>query len=612
MQIHELTKRRKERTDEGLLDSFKAGINAAKTVGSAAYNAAKPAVAAAKAVGQAATSPTFGAVASNQGDLDAAEKLRQQINKKYGLTNTDKEIGKGPHRGADEMYAGQHQDAEIKKAAVDATNKFKQTPEFATIIDNTPVAPVNAQQATQPAATQQQGTPQAPQGLGDTTDMVPPQPGHRLVIPTKKSGFSSNFYLNSNGKWTNEVNQTVTQQSTIDKLNSLANGGAAREEQVPGYQAPKQPKAPAAPAKPVNEGNLAQRAASRNAGIKQSQPAQPATTQSATPATADNEVTNTITAAANNQNVKSIFDRFSKEYETTPAEVKSRPEVQQAWNKLVTAGKAKVKQGKDKRVADAFQNYATVVLSAMKAVGTGEESSDDTATDEPTTTPAQQAQATQQLASVGVDKQAIEKVKTAVQQNPRAKPIVKQAIGLDEQLSRELRKLKYFSLNEDQVQITQDIVVKTNLGNYVKKAEDQTWYDPNGVPIDPVKYADYIKKLDATPAAQTRYQADSLSGRGSDTAFAKDKQAAQAKAAAQSAPIKATPALIQQATQNPDPVQQIADQDRLQAILRARNVEALNALTQDTFNQLQNAKIFKTGQEDYLNDRLKALMAMKA
>jgi hypothetical protein len=35
-------------------------------------------------------------------------------------------------------------------------------------------------------------------------------------------------------------------------------------------------------------------------------------------------------------------------------------------------------------------------------------------------------------------------------------------------------------------------------------------------------------------------------------------------------------------------------------------------MIQDTFNQLQNAKIFNTGQEDYLKDRMAALIAMKA
>jgi hypothetical protein len=90
---------------------------------------------------------------------------------------------------------------------------------------------------------------------------------------------------------------------------------------------------------------------------------------------------------------------------------------------------------------------------------------------------------------------------------------------------------------------------------------------------------------------------------GTDTGF-KARQSAQPEPTltpqVQSAPL---PAL--------DPVQQIADQQKMAAIMRSRDVAGLNSMIQDTFNQLQNAKIFNTGQEDYLKDRMAQLMAMK-
>ena len=144
---------------------------------------------------------------------------------------------------------------------------------------------------------------------------------------------------------------------------------------------------------------------------------------------------------------------------------------------------------------------------------------------------------------------------------------------------------------------------------------DQQWYDPNGVMIDPVKYADYIKKLDATPMAQTQYQADAQKagqGKGPGGTDVGAQQAAQ-QAAQQPPQQPPPPPPPQQAAgaPEPDPIQQMAHQQAIQNFLRSRDVNSLNSQIKDTTNQLRNAQIFGTGQETYLQQQLAQLIAMK-
>jgi hypothetical protein len=170
-------------------------------------------------------------------------------------------------------------------------------------------------------------------------------------------------------------------------------------------------------------------------------------------------------------------------------------------------------------------------------------------------------------------------------------------------------------LKEEQVYITKDIRIRTAKGDYVKRVSDQTWYDPNGVPIDPVKYADYVAKLDKTPQAQTQYQADALKadkGSGPGGTDTGAKQAAQ-QAAQQPPQQPPPPPPPQQAAgaPEPDPIQQMAHQQAIQNFLRSRDVNSLNSQIKDTTNQLRNAQIFGTGQETYLQQQLAQLIAMK-
>jgi hypothetical protein len=181
--------------------------------------------------------------------------------------------------------------------------------------------------------------------------------------------------------------------------------------------------------------------------------------------------------------------------------------------------------------------------------------------------------------------------------------------SLDNKLMEAIQMLK-----EEQVYITKDIRIRTAKGDYVKRVSDQQWYDPNGVMIDPDKYADYIKKLDATPMAQTQYQADAqkaAKGRGpGGTDTGAQQSAAAAAAAPPPPPPPQAPAATAPAPQE-DPMDQALKQQKMAQWLRGQNVDSLNAQIKDTTNQLRNAQIFGTGQADYLQQQLAQLIAMK-
>jgi hypothetical protein len=150
------------------------------------------------------------------------------------------------------------------------------------------------------------------------------------------------------------------------------------------------------------------------------------------------------------------------------------------------------------------------------------------------------------------------------------------------------------NLRESQVAITKDIHVKTAKGDYVKRASDQQWYDPNGILIDADKYPEFVAKLDKTDAARTRYQSDSVNGAGSDTSFVKSIKQKLAPSSKKS-------------TSDPAAPNQQYDLERLRM---DRNM-AQNDLIDKTVNNLRNAEIFGTGQEEYLRQQLAQLMAKK-
>ena len=461
--------------------------------------------------------------------------------------------------GADEASSGQKLEREAQQLA----DQFEQTPVFADL--STPAA----------------------------------APGHRIVV-TAKGG---TYYLTDQGIWTNELGKQIppAQLDTIKTLNSIADGGGGREEPIP-------------KGAPVKEGTMSPSRQRRVA--KRQAAANPNATQSTPP-------TNTVQSVDSNINSPNMagtsdletgkdsteiekevndyalpaLDKIGKpEFGIAANQVKNQPEVNQAMQVLVKASKSRAPKNKSKRVKKAFTDYAKTVLQNMEEIGTGKgfTTSGQIYNSNISTTPQEQLHASQTLATVsGVPAAEIQKLANTVKQNPQNKTLVKQTFDLQERLQMELNNL----LNEDHnVAISKDIHVKTKLGDYVKRAADQQWYDPNGVRIDPIKYADYIKKLDNTPAAQTQYQADTRKGAQSVAAFLKANPA--------SAPTL-TP------TKAVDPLKQMADQQELRAQLRAHDVAQLNQQIADTTQQLRNAQIFGTGQETYLQQQLAQLIAMK-
>jgi hypothetical protein len=167
------------------------------------------------------------------------------------------------------------------------------------------------------------------------------------------------------------------------------------------------------------------------------------------------------------------------------------------------------------------------------------------------------------------------------------------------------------ALSEGQVAISKDIRVKSPKGDYVKRASDQQWYDPNGILISQDKYPDFVKKLDATPAAQTAYQAalSSSKGSGSDTALIKSREDAYSKAeldAAVKAAVEKAMAAHPQPTP-PPPQATAADWAEHQAEVNRQN----NAALAKTMNDLRYAEYFNTGQQAYLQQQAAQLIGTK-
>jgi hypothetical protein len=515
MQIHDITKRPR-RTDETLLDTLKAGI------------------AGAKAVGQAAMSPTFGAVTRNQGDLDAAERSRQAINKKYGLDI------QGAKRGASDLFA-----------------------------------PPQATQATQTqAAVQQQVQAIVKTMEPEFNDLsaVLPDPGQVLVLKATKDG--AKYYKTEAGKWFVQPAVGVVPKELDDDQIKYAEGQIEKDQYG-------QEPAPTVTTPTVTKEAAGISRAAVNAARKTAeQKLKASVAKVVTPLATKNKI-----------NAKNLLDG---------------PEAAKAFQQIsaisaMPASKIKTKKDKKQRIKQVFTQYATAALTGAQGEAQGA-AAGNTAQAETPASQQQKALAAKTITQSGVADGA--KLIQASETNPQLKQALSTITkeSFEERLAQELH-----LLNEAQVRITKDITVRTAGGNYVKRASDQTWYDPNGVAIDPDKYADYVKRLDGTPQAQTQYQADA--NKGMTSSFQGTDKGFQAKQAARQAAAQAPAATAPAAA--PDPVQQIADQQKMAAIMRSRDVAGLNAMINDTFNQLQNAKIFNTGQEPYLKDRMAQLMAMK-
>jgi len=581
MQIHELTKRRKP-VDEGILSGIKDAFTAAKTgfqQGASAGTKSPNIAGAAGALG-ALTGPMAGAVASNQNALNAADKSRQAINKKLGLTGAN--AIQGAKRAAGDVSAASTQNKQaqasqqqVQKQVQTMTQTFVKTPEFADL------------------------------------SLVLPDAGKMLMVQTKNGG---QYFKDDKGVWYAEAESPAVPPKQVPPqqtkpLDALISADQYKQvASIVGGVPPATKDKKSAPN--IQGGSELQKAQAAGSAARQAVGDNRSELQIAAE---PNSIVNrqmatdpTLKEAAGGFNRRAIAIKQAKDLvaknviplatknKVNPNQIASDPSTKKALDKLnklsqATVSKIKSSKVKKQQVSQAFTDYATAALtSALGASGQGAPADNQAAN-----TPASQTEKAMAVQTISkMTGQDGAKIAQAAETNPQ----VKQALATitKESLEQKLNEALLL-MNEAQIFITKDIVVKTASGNYVKNHRDQLWYDPNGTPIDPVKYAEYIAKLDATPQAQARYQADAVNSKGSDTGIANAEPIVP--------PAPELPA---------DPIQQMADQQHLSTMMRVQQVNNLNAQIQDTFNQLQNAKIFNTGQEDYLKDRMAALIAMKA
>jgi hypothetical protein len=564
MQIHELTKRRKQRTDEaGLLKGITNAISAAKT----GYDAVKGTSGSTLAgvgkalgtLGQAATSPGFAAQSSKEASSAAGVAKYNALAKKYGFDpmqdpNADNSAQTTP--AAATAATGQADVAAVAK-------QITSTPEFADL------------------------------------SQVLPDPGKLLFVTMKNGG---KYYKDENGVWKNESGTAIQGApgtpgygKAFDKILDADQYTQVDLKEVPFG-------ATSGTAAASTKTNPARAAASATPPVK--------------------EARNPMAQRSAASVVKGIIAKNK-----TLAKKLSDPTVQQAVQaasaKLDTIAQTRgmAAKSKKKRMVSAAQAMAKAVVGAGQTAAPGTPAGQD-----------QQAQSQPGVAAQGGQASPVQKNIAAQTITSKAKvdgtqlakavatdPQVKQAVAtiakesrkpLTKRLEEALQLLK-----EEQVYITKDIRIRTAKGDYVKRVSDQTWYDPNGVPIDPVKYADYVAKLDKTPQAQTQYQADAQKAAKGHGPGGTDTGAQQSAAAAAAAPPPPPPpppqAPAAAAAPQPDPMDQALKQQKMAQWLRGQNVDSLNAQIKDTTNQLRNAQIFGTGQADYLQQQLAQLIAMK-
>ena len=397
-------------------------------------------------------------------------------------------------------------------------------------------------------------------------DFVMPEAGKVLQVTNPKN--NSIYYKADNGRWYNQDGGTI---SAVDAtgLEQLANDPRNTDEVIP-------------PPVIADKIQVNEAAPKYTAGAEARRQLQ----RKATPA-----VEPTASVANPEQNLQQNFQAWAEEKIPGLAGAYKNPEVK---NKLDTAFKALVLSQKNPEQAKKeFVNYMTIAKASSVYVQQTQQGATTTIRGNrrrKVIPRSQQGQAlAQELNTDGADGLASLK---GQQVRPTGNP------ALDDLLRSS------GVLAESQTFISKDIHVKTPKGDYVKKASDQQWYDPNGVLIDPIKYAEYIKKLDATTSAQTRYQADAIKGKGSDTAYEK-RRIAKANARKSTAiPAPAAPA--------EDPAAAMLRLQDLQNKMRNANVSQLNQQIKDTTQQLRMADIFGTGQSDYLRQQLAMLIALKA
>jgi hypothetical protein len=552
MQIHEITKGPK-RTDEGILDDLKAAVTATKT----GYKQGGL-----KGVAKNLTSRTAYNQALQQNARADTNKSLDKLEKKWG-SQIKRPLS---------YYVDQLQNPskpEFKEPSAEAGNKIKElSPQF-----------------TQTFATDAPGNDQ-------TNDLPMPQPGFRFMLPTSVTGYPTDYYMSDKGVWTNDNTppEKVTDPKYIEKFNAFVLGGKVKEIKaqtpvsVPPTGKTKQVKqtaktnkvAPAAGQEPdVNEPLGETHRASLEEGGNASRKAR----REAQRAAAKNPAAPVAPTAPQQKkgraNLKTDFGRWisGKLGGNYQEIIDTSPQINSELTKIFT----KLTIEKDPAaVEQLFKKYVLTAKAAMlKAQVEG--GVDDS-----------EAQAS-------LDDQA------AQLSGEQGKKTGNQK--LDQFLTQKLK----VNLSESQVAISKDIHVKSPKGDYVKRASDQQWYDPNGILISQDKYADFVAKLDATPAAQARYQAER--GKGSDVAAIKSREAAYSKAeldaAVKAAVDKAMAAHPQPAP--PPPQATAADWAEHQAEVNRQN----NAAMAKTMNDLRYAEYFNTGQQDYLKQQVAQLIGTR-
>lgn len=411
------------------------------------------------------------------------------------------------------------------------------------------------------------------------TDVLPDQ-GQVLSVELNKG----RYFKTANGKWYNEIGQLIP-QSSYAGLEKMIDQDQYKQEPIPfnlpGGQpadndkkvkkvdkvqqvtpvAGKEPNAPElAEARNIAQtGSLAKRAAGRNAGVQPTQSVQQP---------------NQAPQKKGRANLKTDFgawiaNKLGGDYKSM---IDSSPEIKRQLTDIFAKMTTQKDPAVSKELFDKYVLTAQAALLKLKVEGGIEDQESDVTIDD-------------QLAQL------------------RGEPAKKTGNQkLDSLLTQ-----AGIALSEGQVAISKDIRVKTPKGDYVKSAADQQWYDPNGVLISADKYADFIKKLDATPAARTAYQSAQVKGTGSDSAFIQAKVDAQVKAkldaiakeTAQKALSEYPPAPPPQATAA-DWEQHKAEQNRINNQMLAKSV-----------NDLRYAEWFNTGQQDYLKGQVAQLIGTK-
>jgi hypothetical protein len=577
MQIHELTKRRK--TNEGLLDNIKDAVSAAKTgyaAGKAGTGSTLGAAGTALGTfGKAITSPGFAAQSTADASAKSAMAKYDALKKKYGWADADDQPAAGATTAGQPAAAPNPQEQQQQVQAM--VQQFTQEPEFV-----------------------------------DLTAVLPDQGKVLKVEIPSKGGTPAEYFKDESGVWKNASGQPVKQSR---QLEAMIDADQYSQVSPPAWGQPQT----------QQQGKTASKGVAKQAATPAAAPVQPA---------AGTPQTESIAEAVGNSKVQSIVANIIKKNRTAAAAAekatanpKAAPKIEKAKQQVLAAAsapasKAPNRRAKSNMVKQAFTNYATQLVQAGGAAPEGDQAqtqpgqAQQTSAQSAKVNPVIQQKGLQGLKAAGASDATIADL-TKISKTANGATLLKNVAGVAESrkpLTKRLEEALQL-LKEEQVYITKDIRIRTAKGDYVKRVSDQTWYDPNGVPIDPVKYADYVAKLDKTPQAQTQYQADALKadkGRGPGGTDTGAQQSAAAAAAAPPPPPPPPPqAPAAAAAPQPDPMDQALQRQKMQQWLRGQNVDSLNAQIKDTTNQLRNAQIFGTGQADYLQQQLAQLIAMK-